>query len=274
MAARPQIESAAERAFPLPESTFIPWFFRRALERFLRLDQAEEDCGKLRRAENLSSGLEPIVRARGIDPNIVRACAKTLPDKGPLLITSNHPTGILDGVILAIALLDRHQNVKVVANRMLEKVPHLSGHLIPVDKTGGKTAALQTFRAIRKAWQENASVVLFPAGTVAHWQFSRRAVAEAPATQSVQQLAAKLEIPHYQATLFLRNPAWFHWAAAISRQARTALLMRAFYAGPKVLRVPPLEFREIEQPKAPASHSSAVGSVKRAPVTSTSEPYQ
>lgn len=251
----------------------MPWFLKRLIERFLCLEQAEQDCRKLGRAEDLSSGLEPILRARGIDPDVLRACAKTLPNRGPLLITSNHPTGILDGVVLATALLDRRRNVKVVANRLLEKVPHFSDHFIPVDKHGGQTAALRTFRAIRKAWQENACVVLFPAGTVAHWQFSQRAIAEAPATESVQQLAAKLEVPHHQATLFLRNPAWFHCAAAVSRQARMALLLRAFYTGPDVLRVPPLEFSEIHHVIRPTACSSVSDEVYPPAELSASERY-
>lgn len=247
MSADQQTSPSAGKFFPLPESAFIPGVLRGPLKRFLCLDQAERDCEKLSKAPELKEGLKPLLRARGIDPESASLPAAMLPAKGPLLITSNHPTGILDGALLMSTLLRHRNDVFVVANRMLENVPHLRPHLIAVEKEGGKAAALQTLRQIRRAWHANACVVLFPAGTVAHWQFARRAVTDAPAAESVPRLARKQKIPHFRATLFLENPRWFHAAGAVSRLARTALLMRAFYAGPRVLQTPPLRFESQEK---------------------------
>lgn len=264
MSARLQQNTSGEKCFPLPESLFIPGFLRRPLERILCLDRAERDCLALRSAPGLEAGLSPLLRARGIDPAVARQPTVALPAKGPLLITSNHPTGILDGTLLMSALLNHRNDVFVVANRMLKKVPHLAPHLIPVEKSGGRSAALQTLRQIRKAWQANACVVLFPSGTVAHWQFAVRAVADAPASESVPRLAAKQNIPHFRARLFLENPLWFHCAGAFSRLARTALLMRAFYTGPRVLQMPPLRFdpvgldRPLSKPCMPVSRTADI----------------
>ena len=191
---------------------------------------------------DLRQGLEPVLERHGIDSKILCESAESVPDCGPLLITANHPTGILDGVVLMGALLQRRRDIYVLANRRLENIPHFADHHIPIDK--GNSDSRGTFRRIRKLWNANNCIVHFPAGTVAHWQFNSWSVAEAPAEDSVPRFAAKLGVPHHRATLFLENPAWFHTITAVSRCARTALLIRTFYEGSRVSRHPPIAFQQ------------------------------
>lgn len=232
--------------FPLPDLARIPRWLRAALRRYLCLDRAADDCSALTDVDNLKEGLEPTLERFRIDSNILGQCARHVPERGPVLITANHPTGILDGVVLMAALLERRQDVYVVANQRLEAIPHFTNHLIPIDKSGTTSASRAALRRIRHVWEADGCVIHFPAGTVAHWQLKSLAVTEAPAETSVPLFAAKLGAVQFQATLFLENPAWFHAIAAVSRHARTALLIRLFYAGSRVARHPPVAFRQID----------------------------
>lgn len=239
------MKTSPQDPFPLPDPVGIPAWLRASLRRYLCLDRAAQDCSELAGMGDLKQGLEPTLERYGIESGMLGECTAHVPERGPLLITANHPTGILDGVVLMAALLQRRHDVYILANQRLETIPHFADHHIPVEKSASASTSRKMFRRIRHAWNANSCVVHFPAGTVAHWQPKSRAVADAPAEDSVPRLAARLGVPHFHATLFLENPAWFHAVAAVSRYARTVLLIRLFYAGSRVARHPPVAVRQI-----------------------------
>jgi putative hemolysin len=196
---------------------------------------------------SLAACVEKILIDRKFDLTSIRVAARCIPQRGPLLVTSNHPTGILDGVVSLAALLSRRNDVRVVANAALCRIPILADRLIGIRKTdsshrGNRNALM----AIRSAWKRDECVIIFPAGTVAHWQWREMRVADAPWTDGVQRFAAKLDVPECRATMTIKNPLWFHGCAAISRKARTALLLRAFFAHSAKTSLSPVKFELID----------------------------
>ena len=196
--------------------------------RWLGVEAAENYGRTLPVAEGLRACVKRVLEDSGIEVGRVEAAARGIPQRGALLVTANHPTGILDGVVLLAALLSRRDDVRVVANEMLGGLPLLGERVIPINKAGGRSGG--GFLAMRGAWRRGECVVSFPAGTVAHWQWREWRVAEAPWSGAIQRLAARVKVPEMRAVLAVKNPAWFHACAAVSRQARTALLLRAFLA--------------------------------------------
>lgn len=197
----------------------------------LGLRAAERYYRSLPTAEGLAACAGRILVDRRFDLAAVQAAAACIPQRGALLVTANHPTGVLDGVVLLAALLSRRNDVRVVANEVLSCIPVLADRVIPIHKHGtGSTRNHHVLMAIRRAWKADECVVVFPAGTVAHWRWQAMQIADAPWNESIQRFASKLAIPEYRAVLTVRNPYWFHACAAVSRIARTALLLRAFIA--------------------------------------------
>jgi len=195
----------------------------------LGLRAAEAYCKTLPTSVGLAACVDQVVLDRGLQIANVKEAARFIPQTGALLVTANHPTGILDGVVLLCALLSRREDVRIVANDVLCCVPVLGDRVIPVKKTNaGDSHGFSALIEIRRAWKRGECVVVFPAGTVAHWQRKSMAIADAPWTTSVQDFAKSLKIPEYRAALAVKNPAWFHVCAAVSRKARVAFLLRAF----------------------------------------------
>lgn len=219
--------SSSPSPLDLPHDHGIP----EILLRWLGVRTAEAYYLTLPTAAGLAACTDQILAAGGYDLAAIRAAARCIPQRGALLITSNHPTGILDGILLLSALLSRRSDVRIVANEVLCRIPILAERVIPIAKTDPQPRQNRNaLLAIRSAWKRGECVIVFPAGTVAHWQWREMRITEAPWADGIQRLAAKSHIPEYRATLAVRNPLWFHACAAISRKARTALLLRAFLA--------------------------------------------
>ena len=201
------------------------------LGRILGLRAASIYYDSLPTSDGLLACSDRILTDHGLDLAVIRAASSFIPERGALLITSNHPTGILDGILLLSALLSRRDDVRIVANDVLCRIPVLESRVIPIRKSDNESSSAQTaFLAIRRAWKNQECVLVFPAGTVAHWQWRRRRIEDAPWSDRIQHLAARSHTPEFRATLSVRNPLWFHCCAALSRKARTALLLRAFFS--------------------------------------------
>lgn len=93
-----------------------------------------------------------------------------VPATGPLVVTSNHPYGGLDGIIL-LALLNRiRPDVKFMAAAMLAKVPELQDGIIPInfEKTPeGANDRKQAFAQAMAHVAQGGALIVFPAGAVA-----------------------------------------------------------------------------------------------------------
>ncbi len=223
--ARRILSSAASLDLPIYSGISELW------ANILGLRAAEAYYRTLPSSDGLLACADHILTDRKFNIPMIQTAARCIPQRGSLLVTSNHPTGILDGIILLAALLSRRDDIWIVANEVLCCIPVLADRVIPIQKKrSGNGQNHSALLAIRSAWKRNECVIVFPAGTVAHWQWRGMHITDAPWNEGIQRLAAKRDIPECRATLSIRNPIWFHSCAAVSRKARSALLLRAFFA--------------------------------------------
>lgn len=195
----------------------------------LGLRSMEAYCRGLPLSDGLLACVDRIVIERNLNIMSVKNSAHLIPRSGPLLITSNHPTGILDGAVLLCAVLSRRPDVFIVANDLLVKLPVFGSYVIPIKKTSsGDQNGLSTLIQVRRAWKRNACVVVFPAGTVSHWQWNKFRVCDAPWLASLENFAKLSKVVEIRAHLTLQNPLWFHIFAAILKPARSILLLHVF----------------------------------------------
>lgn len=93
-----------------------------------------------------------------------------IPRTGPMVLTSNHPFGGLDGIILVALMKRLRPDVKFMAAEMLTVIPELRGAIIPVSFAKGpegSAARQQAFESAMAHVAEGGALIIFPAGGVA-----------------------------------------------------------------------------------------------------------
>ncbi|MEO1607966.1 MAG: 1-acyl-sn-glycerol-3-phosphate acyltransferase [Pseudomonadota bacterium] len=88
----------------------------------------------------------------------------------PVIIVSNHPFGILDG-LAALALAEElGRPFKVLINKDLTKIPEIRHYSLPVDFSGTRQAQIVNLATRKKALEllgQGETIVVFPSGGVA-----------------------------------------------------------------------------------------------------------
>jgi len=152
-----------------------------------------------------------------------------LPTTSGAIVVANHPFGALDGLILLALLHRRRQDVRILANHLLERIPQLRGALLPVDVLDPKQGARQNSSSLRRGvqWVKNGGLlVIFPAGEVAHLKLRQGSVVDPPWSPSIARLVRCCQAPVYPVHFSGRNSVTFQAAGLVHPLLRTALLPR------------------------------------------------
>lgn len=93
-----------------------------------------------------------------------------IPKEGPLVITANHPHGLVDGMVLAELIGRVRKDYKILTRSLLTGVGEIDEFMIPVPFAHDPDALEKNLEMRRQAMSHLASggaVVLFPSGVVA-----------------------------------------------------------------------------------------------------------
>jgi putative hemolysin len=189
------------------------------------------------------SGCRPIYREAQrvcdgpFDERVLRALNVTseangldaIPASGPALVTSNHPHGLLDGLALASLVRRVRPDVRLLANRVLSRIPELSELCFYVDPHESHDASARSFAGLRAArrWLRDGHVlVVFPSGEVAHRPAVDGSYSESPWSDTAERLAHGVGAAIVTAHVDGRNSKWFYVAGRVHPLLRTALLGR------------------------------------------------
>jgi len=168
------------------------------------------------RALEVTSDLEPIEMAH-------------IRTKGPVIVAANHPHGALDGLVLAAAVQGVRTDVRLLANRLLARVPELHDLCFFVDPFGGRGAGARSLTGLREAidWLRGGhALIVFPAGEVAHTRGPRKARIDSMWLDTFARLAVITNADVVPAFVAGSNSALFYAAGKLHRRLRTALLPR------------------------------------------------
>ncbi|PKP21585.1 MAG: GNAT family N-acetyltransferase [Bacteroidetes bacterium HGW-Bacteroidetes-19] len=158
------------------------------------------------------------------DPNQL----KNIPEKGGVIIVSNHPTGILDGVIMIDMISKVRPDVKFMGNFLLNRITPLKSFLIEVNPFNSNSK--QNITGIKQSLlhvQNGGALVIYPAGSVASIQKNFR-ITDHKWIPSVMKFIRKTNAPVVPIHLSGKNSFMFHLLGLIHPILRTALLMREF----------------------------------------------
>jgi len=152
-----------------------------------------------------------------------------IPESGASVVISNHPFGAVEGMALLKLLLKRRPDVRVLANSWLHAITELKDNIIPMNPYGGKNAIKDNIRSMREAveWLRGGGLlVIFPAGEVAHWQFSKRRISDPQWHLNVARLIKKTSPSVVPVYFFGRNSLRFNILGMIHPVLRTVMLPR------------------------------------------------
>ena len=163
------------------------------------------------------------IRAHAAGPDL-----RSIPASGPLVIAANHPHGALDGLLLLDLVRRVRPDVRVLANRLLERIPELHDSCFFVDPFDGPEAAARSRAGLRAAhlWlRHGGALVVFPAGEVGHVRVDGSVVDGAWKT-TFERLAGATGARIVPAFIEGRNSRMFYAAGLVHPRIRTALLGR------------------------------------------------
>ena len=107
-----------------------------------------------------------------MDIKVVNKSKKGLviPNKGPLIIISNHPYGIIDGIVLCSLVSKQRKDFKIITHETLQFLPELNNFILPINfGKQSKEIKLKNIETSKKAKEHllNGGVlIVFPAGGV------------------------------------------------------------------------------------------------------------
>jgi putative hemolysin len=157
-----------------------------------------------------------------LDVSVDAVTQHVVPASGPLIVAANHPTGAIDGLVVTELVRRTRSDVRVLANRLLERIPELRESCFFVDPFGGVGAAARSRAGLRSAYvwlRDGGALVMFPSGEVA-------TDTEPTWNEALGRLALATRARVLPVFVEGRNSRLFYAAGRVHPLLRTALLGR------------------------------------------------
>lgn len=174
-----------------------------------------------------------MVERYGLSLEVAGGALDLIPREGPVVVISNHPYGILDGLMLGHMLALRRGEFRILAHRVFRKAEALERVILPIsfeETPEGRALNLETRRAALGFLAEGGAIGIFPGGTVstALKPFGR------PMDPSWRRFTARLIAKSGAAVVPVyfegHNSRLFQLASHLHQTLRLALLVNEFKA--------------------------------------------
>lgn len=155
---------------------------------------------------------------------------KQWPREGPLIVVSNHPFGVLDGVVICHLVSRVRDDFRVLTNAVLMRAESVREFLLPIDFTESEEAVktnLQSRAAAKALLLGGGCLIIFPAGGVSTTPtpWHKRAV-DAEWKTYTGRLIAQAKAPVASVFFAGQNSRMFQIASHISLTLRLSLLFK------------------------------------------------
>ncbi|MGJ8682021.1 lysophospholipid acyltransferase family protein [Paraglaciecola sp.] len=207
------------------------WFTRpilKLLDRILAINKMDALY-----SENKLHGLDKTTFAKrlleglNLQINGVETLQANIPKTGPVVIASNHPFGGIEGVLLAWAIEQVRPDIKVMANKGLKIFPELQDYFIftnPLAANDPKNAP--SIRQCLKHVKQEGALLIFPAGSVSHFQKDTQRIADESWNRIVASLVNKTQAQYVPVFISGTNSPLFHRLGRIYFRLRMLMLPR------------------------------------------------
>ena len=168
-------------------------------------------------------------RSLNINYKLAHGSIEHIPETGATIVVSNHPYGAIDGMAMIDLLKTRRNDIKVMANGFLKRVPEISDIILSVNPYGHKEAIKQNISAMREclSWLNQGGLIfMFPAGDVSSLKISKLSISDTEWDTKVVRLANKTGAAIVPVHIEGKNSPSFYLAGAIHPKLKTLLLPR------------------------------------------------
>ena len=111
-----------------------------------------------------------MVERYGLSLDVIVGSLANIPSEGPLVVVSNHPYGILDGLMMGhILSVTRNRNFRILANSVFRKAQDLDRVILPISFDENRDAVqenIETRKTALRYLAEGGAIGVFPGGTV------------------------------------------------------------------------------------------------------------
>ncbi len=152
---------------------------------------------------------------------------KNIPAKGAFIVVSNHPFGMLDGMLLIRIICEKRPDFKMMANFLLQKIEPIAQYFIYVDPFEGDDVKSKSIRGIKDAMMHLSNgngLGIFPAGEVSTYQSGFRNIKDKEWHGTIVKLLKKVAVPVVPVYFHGTNRLIFHLLGKIHPSLRTATI--------------------------------------------------
>lgn len=168
--------------------------------------------------------------ALDVRPECLRGDLERIPSEGPVVLFANHPSGALEGLMLAALCGKARPDLKIIASDALLRIPQLAQlapMLLPLNLSGGAAANAAALRTAMTHLRSGGALGIFPSGRVARWQLGR-GIVEQPWSRLLSRLGGRnAQIPGLNFVplhMAVRQNPLFIAATALKENVGEALL--------------------------------------------------
>lgn len=164
----------------------------------------------------------------GISIDTPTAEIARIPATGPLVVVANHPSGLVDGMILAQMISRRRSDFKILARSLLTGITEVEDFMISVPFPHEEDARAQSLKMRDETMahlRKGGCIILFPAGKIAMSETAFGPAIEAEwnvFTHKIIKSSGATILPVYFAG---QNSRWFMIANQIADSLRQGLLL-------------------------------------------------
>jgi putative hemolysin len=134
-----------------------------------RIGLLKRASGIAERPEQGADFWRALVDRYDLSLNVMRGSLETIPTQGPLILISNHPYGILDGLMMGYILSALRGDFRIIAHRVFRRAEALNRVILPIyfDETPEALAQnIQTRAEALRYLGQGGAIGIFPGGTV------------------------------------------------------------------------------------------------------------
>ena len=153
-----------------------------------------------------------------------------IPPDGRLIIVANHPIGSLDGLALVKLVYGVRDDVKILANDMLQAIKPLAELIIPVPVFSRKTLRTgrnEAMKALYEHLDNHGVLIIFPAGEVS--RLRPQGVRDCHWQPGFLKIARRAKAPILPIHISAHNSPWFYGASMVYKPLATLLLVQEMF---------------------------------------------
>lgn len=166
-------------------------YFARFLMRILRFNDLNELYDKIHHLKGLDF-IEVLVKELNINLIFNENELKRIPVTGPVIVTSNHPLGGLDALLLIHLISMVRKDILVVSNNLFKKISNIENFFID---TNMQDNAPFNYSSACKHLQNNGILCFFPAGNTSSFEASSKMISDKAWELNTMDFIHKMQVP-------------------------------------------------------------------------------